>query len=183
VPVANLPAETDRPSDFGLLAWNFPLYLPASSSYLGVAGTLYVVKLHIPVALSVSNVVVNVAVAGNTLTAGQCFAALYEGSEGGSLIGVTADRSTAWGSVGIDVAALVGGPYAVPVGDVYVAAWFRGTTGPAFTRVGSTSSAINGLLAASAARWGSANTGLTTTAPGTVGTIAKTTGAYWAGLS
>ena len=175
------PSYQYQPSDHGLLSWAYdPAVSVATSTPLTNAGTANVVKLHVPEAQNITNILLYLSTQGSGLTSGQCFAALYQG---GSLLGTTADQSTAWAaSPGLKTMAISGGPVAVAAGDVYVAYWYNGTTGPAPLR-GNSSASVNLNLAAASPRWGTANTGLTTTAPGTLGTISSAVTAYWAGLS
>lgn len=170
-----------QPTDHGFVSWAFdPAQTNGSSSPLATAGTLYLVKLHVPVVQTVTNIATYVATAGSGLTNGQCYAALYQN---GSLLGTTADQATAWASTGLKSMALTGGPVIVPAGDVYVAYWFNGTTGPAIYRAGGTTTMINANLSASASRFGTANSSVTTTAPSTLGTISAYSLAIWAALS
>jgi hypothetical protein len=150
-----------------------------ASTPLATAGTFYVVRLHVPVATSATNILTSVVTAGVALTSGQCFAALYQG---GNLLGTTADQSGSWISSGNKTMAISGGPVAVVAGDVFVGFWFNGTTGPAFVR-GTSLAFINFGLTLTSLRFGTANTGLTTTAPGTLGTISAFSTVYWVALS
>lgn len=176
-----------QPSDHGLVSWSYdPALSSSSSSAITPAGTAFVVAVKVPQATSVTNILMYLVANGATLTAGQCFAALYAGA-GGALIGQTADQSTAWGAGASKMVtmALSGGPFTVAAGTLYIAFWFNGTTGPAFARGDGTAAGpkINVGLAAAASRFGTANTGLTTTAPATLGTIAQGGIAFWAALS
>ncbi len=167
--------------DYGFITWAFdPANLGTAATALAVAGTMYVIKLHMPVATNVTNIITSMVAAGSGLTSGQCFAALYQG---GSLLGVTADQSGVWNTSGNKTMAIAGGAVAVAVGDVYVGMWFNGTTGPAPPRGVGGEAVVNFGFAASAARFATANTGLTTTAPGSLSGFAISNNAYWAALS
>lgn len=170
------------PGDNGLISWNFdPATMGTSSTALTPAGTMFVMRLHTPIATSVTNIITYVITSGSVLTSGQCFAALYQS---GSLIGATADQSTAWASAGLKTMPLSGGPFNIAAGDVYVGFWYNGTTGPALGRGFSNStSAINVGLSATSSRFGTANTSLTTTAPASLGAISAVNIAYWAAIS
>jgi hypothetical protein len=169
------------PGDHGLLAWNYdPVYHSGSAgSLLGTAGTIYVMKLHVP-ACSVTNVIMYCTTAGNTLTSGQNFAGLYQG---GALIGATADQTTAWGSGGLKTMALASGPFTIAAGDAYIAAFSNGSTVPQFARTSNLSALINAGITATASNFGSADTGRTSTFPATLGTISAAGNAFWAALS
>lgn len=177
------------PTDQGsLLAWNYdgPASTSGGSTPLTPAGTVFTMAIKIPVALSVTNIVMHLFTNGGTLTSGQCFAALY-GSAASAPIGVTAEQHTLWsaGAPKLVTMALVGGPFPVPAGVAYVAVWYNGTTGPAFYRTASTSTLFNAGLADAASRWGTSSTGVTTTAPNPLGTITATgsLAGYWVALS
>jgi hypothetical protein len=167
--------------DQGLLAWNLDFGEQGSPQALATAGLMYTMALKLATAASVTNIVVNVGSGGNTLTTGQCFGALYQGF-GGALIGVTADQAASWSSGGPKTMALAGGPFAVAAGIVIVGLWFNGTGGPGFAR-GDSTSFVNLGMGAAGSRWGTANSGLTTTAPGTLGTVSAAPNAYKVGLS
>jgi hypothetical protein len=178
------PWYNSVPADYGLITWAFdPAIGNTTNTALTTAGTMYVVKLHLPVAQNITNIVYHVVGAGSVLTSSQCFAALYQA---GSKLGITGDQSTNFGSAGYYSAAITGGAVAAAAGDVYVGFWFNGTTGPALLRgTSGGSGAVNLGLAAASSRFGTANTGLTTagTVPSSLGTVAALTTAYWAALS
>jgi hypothetical protein len=171
-----------RPSDHGLLAWTYPPdeVTGSSGSLLGTAGTVYLLPVEIDFAGPATNVLMYVTTQGSGLTSGQCFAALFQG---GVLIGTTADQATAWGTTGMKTMALASGPFNVSAGPAYVAAFWNGSTAPQFARTGNLSGLINVGIGATASRYGSANTGRTTSMPGTLGTIAAASNAFWAGVS
>lgn len=175
------PAGVSDAAMYGLLAMAFdPSIIGTSGTALGGNGTLYVQRLFTPVALSVTNIVAFIVTAGATLTAGQSGAALYSSSK--ALLGQTANMSTTWNSTGLKTMPLVGGPDAVPAGEFFVVLWSNGTTRPAFAK-GGTSIGVNGALAAGQGRYMSANTGITTTAPATLGAFMNTNNSYWVGVS
>lgn len=168
--------------DHGLQAWTYDPVSATASLALATAGTVYVVALKTNPRL-ISNIVVGVQTAGGTLTASQCFAGLYQN---GALLGSTADQSGVWNSTGVKTM-----PLASPVnplgGLVYAAFVFNGTTGPALAHAGAalTNAALDNVaLAATVARFGTANTGVTTALPATLGAVsALSTATYWVGLS
>jgi hypothetical protein len=170
------------PADHNLITWAYDPVNAASSTALATAGTLYCVKMHLPTAQNITNIIVALTTAGSSLTSGQCFAALYQGT-GGSLLGTTADQSGTWaGTTGLKTMAISGGAVAAAAGDLIVVFWFNGTTGPTFAR-GSGNSLINAGLSGANSRFGTANTGVTTTAPATLGTISALSVSYWSALS
>lgn len=168
------------PADHGLLGWTHDPTLCLGSYVLGIAGRLYLAKLHVPVAASVTNLVLLVGAGGSNLTAGECFAGLWDAASG-ALLGVTADQSSAWASSGNRTAAIVGGPIAVGVGDVYVGVWFNGTTGPALYRGGANPCSNVGLTYLY--RCGYVSGDLTTTPPATLAAVSPMSPAIWAAIS
>jgi hypothetical protein len=103
-------------------------------------GPAYVIlnRIPLPAAITVTNVLINLTVFGVTIT--HSFLALYNSA--GTIIGQTADQSTAWmggGALGLYTLPLVGGPYlCAPLGanDFLWAAFYCGTgaTRPSFSQ-------------------------------------------------
>jgi len=124
-----------------------------------------------------------VTTAGNTLTSGQCFASLFSPAK--ALLGSTADQSTPWVSTGIKTMAIAGGAQNLPAGDYYVGFWYNGTTGPTFLRTAPVAgaSSLNSGLATPNLLWGTADTGLTTTAPNPMGAQTAAGNPWWVALS
>lgn len=171
------------PPDLGWLAWSYDPVM-AGNNATATAGTLYFQKLHLPASAVVTSVVLSVITAGITLTTGQCFAGLWRADGTGALIAATADQSTNWQSIGLKTMALVGGPYSLAAGDYYVGYWTQGATQPSFGRSTNAGVMLNGNLASPNLRMGTANTGLTTTAPNPMGAQTGTgSGPPWAALS
>lgn len=167
--------------DHGLQAWTFDPANATGSLALATGGTVYVVALKVNPRV-VTNIVVGVQTAGGTLTSGQCFAGLYQN---GALLGSTADQSAVWNSTGVKTMALAN-PVTPLGGLVYAAFVFNGTTGPALANGGTvlTNAALNNVgLAATVARFGTANTSVTTALPATLGTVAALSATPWVGLS
>jgi hypothetical protein len=96
-----------------LLGWT---YDPASANtWSSVAGPAYILVCRIPLpkSLTVTNILVTLAAVGLTLT--NSFLGLWNST--GTVLGQTADQSTAWGaggSTGVKSLALVGGPVVCP---------------------------------------------------------------------
>lgn len=171
-------------SDHGLLAATSPPHLCTGSTVMGTGGRIEFAKIRVPQPVSVTNIVMSLITAGATLTAGQCFAALYTGAS--ALVGVTADQASAWGSGAPKnvTMALASGPFSLSAGNYYVAFWFNGTTGPTWARAGAIdASLVNIGTATPNLMFGSADTSITTTAPGTLGAQTVRSAAWWVGLS
>ena len=151
--------------DHGLLSWTLDPAHASGTFTLATGGTVYLAQLKV-VDRVVSNLVYQVTTAGATLTSGQCFAGLYQN---GVLIGTSADQSGVWNSTGVKTTALVA-PVTPLEGAVYAAFVFNGTTGPTLSS-GATVAGVNAGIAATASRFGTANTGVTTALPATLGTV------------
>lgn len=169
------------PEDQGLITWAYGM--EGLSTQGGVTGgVLQLNKLPIRAAASVTNILVNIQAVGVTLTTGQNFAALY--SSAGALLGVSADQTVPWVSIGLKTMAIVGGPVAVPAGFVYAALWSVGSTIPSFFRCNNSGGGpMNAGLAAPNLRFATADTGLTTTAPANFGAQSSSGTVPWFALS
>jgi hypothetical protein len=166
--------------DHDLLAEVFDAAVSNGGGTILAAGVLTVSRIYVPRNMLVTNIIAQVTTAGATLTAGQCFAGIYDDT--GARVGVTADQSTPWVSTGVKVMALTapvnlqGGRY------YYVAFVSNGTTQPTFLR-GANVAAITAGQAAPF-RFGTVLTGQTSL-PATItpSAVAAATHATWVGLS
>jgi hypothetical protein len=145
-------------ADYGYKAWSFDPSQATGAYALTPAGTLQVIGLKV-LGGTLSTITYQVTNAGSALTASQCFVGLYQN---GTLLASSADQSGVWNSTGLKATALAS-TVTVTQGLVYVAFVFNGTTGPSLS-AGSTTSGNFGLATASA-RYGVANTGVTTALP------------------
>jgi hypothetical protein len=169
-------------SDHGLLTWSGEPAAFGSSTAPTPAGTITFAKVFLPSAQTVTNVLLYAVAGGSVLTSGQCFAALYTAA--GSLVAQTADQAASWASAGLKTMALAGGAQPLAAGGYTVAWWYNGTTSPAWARGGNQAAGfINIGLASPSLRFGTADTGRTTTAPGTLGAQTASSTAWWAALS
>ncbi|GGN40131.1 hypothetical protein FHR83_007114 [Actinoplanes campanulatus] len=168
------------PADHGLLAWNFDPIM-TTGGVVAVGGTLYVMRIQLASPATISNILMYVTAAGATLTANQCWAGLYDSA--GNLLSATAQQATNWQTTGLKTMALAA-PQSVPAGTCYVGVYGTGTTLPQFTRGSNVvAAALNANLTSPAYRWATANTGLTTALPSTLGSRAQTSNSYWVALS
>jgi Pectate lyase superfamily protein len=174
---------THEPVDRGWLAESMPIAAALNTSTPATAGRVEFAKVRLPVTASVTNVMLGMTAVGVTLTSGQCFAGLYTGA--GSLLAQTADQAANWvGAVGVKTMALAGGAQTLAAGDYYVAWFYNGTTSPTWLRSsGQGSGFVNAGTSAPNFMFGSADTGRTTTLPGTMGTQTGQGVAWWVGLS
>lgn len=168
------------PADHGWKAWNYDILYAVAGSTGPTAGRIEVVKIRLPAPAPITNVLLYANTGGSGLTAGQCFAALHTAA--GAKIAQTADQATAWATAGLKTMALSGGPYSRAAGDYYVVFWFNGTTSPAWIRINA-GVGINANLSASNFRWATADTGITTTGPSSLGTQSAQGNPWWVGLS
>lgn len=173
------PIMTDRA---GFLAESINAAYISGSTVVPTAGRLELVKLKLAQSASVTNIVMHVATVGNTLTSGQCFAVLYTGA--GTRVGVTATQDVAWVSLGVKTMALASGPFACAAGDYYVGFWFNGTTGPALARQGALANTMTNIgLSSPSFLSATADTGLTTTSPPTIGAMTSAANVWYAALT
>ena len=101
----------------GLTLWNFPPETASAATTLS-GGKVYLLALQVPVAQTITNLVVYVTTGAVTGTAGQNFAGLY--NTAGTRVAVTGDQTTPWASVGTATMALTA-PYAAAATSYYVA--------------------------------------------------------------
>lgn len=168
------------PADHGLLAWTFPPDVGPNATALTPAGVLFLRRVRRVPAGPVTGAAIMVTTAGSTLTAGQCFAAVYTAA--GVLVGTSADQSVAWASTGLKLMPLAGGPFTVVAGDMYVGVWYNGTTGPTLARAGLNAPYTNANLSAPNLIAATSTTGLTTTAPDPFGAQSAGANSFWAAV-
>lgn len=168
------------PEDHALFAWSMDAAIVSTSAALSAAGTLQGARIYIPRAGVITNIHCHVVAAGATLTANSCAAAIYDGATG-ALKGTTGDQSTAWASIGSKTMAL-GSSFAATPGFYDIAVWYNGTTAPSLSRQAAISS-VNIGLTGSSIRFFTANTGVTTAAPATLGTKTAQTIAWFFAVS
>lgn len=170
------PFSAFIPADHGMLGWSAdPGVFGASTPTTVVAGTLQVIKLWVPVAGTIANLYLQVQTAGVTLTANQCLASWYDSTK--TLVATSADQSGTWNSGGLKTMPVTANP--VTPGFIYFAWFYNGTTPPRFLANTSGTSAVNVGLAAAASRYATADTGRTTTMPGTLGAFTANGQAVW----
>jgi hypothetical protein len=192
-----LGAQTDQINinsfDFGYEVESFPVAsCAASGTILTTAGSVFGVALIVRRSFTVTNLVMNVTVAGGTLTAGDCWGLLYNSA--GTLIGQSADQTTPWQTAGLQTMALTAastGSLSITPGLYWAGVVATGTTLPTFSRaaMGGASVALaaaqyNGQYSAALARCAVLATSITTTPANiTPASNTKATGIpYWAAL-
>ncbi|MGW4981948.1 hypothetical protein [Streptomyces mirabilis] len=178
-----VPSDTWEPTDHSLLAWSFDP-ISATSSATVTTGVVQLIEVILRQAATINNVIVQVAIAGSTLTSGQNLVGLYDST--GTRRGVSSDQTTNWGAAGTYTAALTA-PYSAAAGKYWVAIVSNGTTSPAFARstgIASTSTMVNVGLTAATTRFGTIGTGQTTL-PATItpASIANAITSFWLAVS
>jgi len=172
-----------KPVSPGWLAWNYDPHVATGSTAL-TTGQLHMIRLDLPAATVVNNVVYVVMTIGATLTAGQNLVGLYDAS--GTLLASTADQSGNWTTAGLKTTAFVSPP-TVAAGTYYLGFLSNGTTPMSLLRTtGSVAQAnmINLGMPAATARWATTGAGLTALpSPITMSGRTLAGGATWAALS
>lgn len=171
------PTTEFGPVDHGFLAWNFPAFLAVNNQLLTTAGTLYLCRIPIHTAMTITDIVVHVSTQGSGLTSGQNFAALF--SSTGTLLSTTSDQTTSWASAGVKSMTL-SVAQSVSIGYCLGGIFSNGTTLPTLARSVSGGVANTNLSAANS-NWATCanGTGLTTAMPSTTGVLTAYTNAIW----
>ena len=181
----------------GLIAESFAYNLgttPVLMSTATSAGSVLGTQITLPVESTVTNLWYDIAVAGGTLTANDCWALLFNSS--GTLIGQSADQHTIWTTAGLGgsaaggtalTASATGSLSNLPAGNYYGALVYTGTTAPTVSclAVGSAELAnINTSVANANFRAAVLATGVTTT-PASVTLTSATLSKYrlWMGVN
>lgn len=166
-------------TDQGLLVWSFDISAAPNSTAL-TAGVLMMSRVVLRAPATITNLVINVASAGVTLTAAQNFGSLYDAA--GNRIGITADQSAVWTSTGLKTMALTA-PVPVAAGYYWVAMLSNGTTPPSLNR-GSGVAAVNAGSAGATLRFAQTGAGLTTPPASFVpAALTGTSIAWWMAVS
>ncbi len=171
-----LPASA---ADHGYAAWTTDPLSASVATPILTNGLMYVARLKLAAAATVSTVSVYVTTGGTTLTSGQSRLALFDASR--VLLATSADQSAAWATAGLKAAAVT--PQALPAGYCFVGLWANGVALPTLACGTSLAAGlVNAGLSAPNLRFATADTGLTTTAPGTVGAMTAAAASIWVAL-
>jgi len=162
------------PANYGYLSWNYDPAIINNTTAL-VNGTAVGIKLRVPRATTITNIIINLNAGGGL---DNCFVALYQDN---TLLAQSANQ-TDW-NVGGNKVIPLSSPQAVTAGTVDVVVWCgTSTSAPLLQRSGS-QPGTNGSFTGVNLRWFTANTGLTTTAPTTLGTRSSNSSTFWAAVS
>lgn len=167
------------PGDGGFLAWTYDSVYIQNGQALSSAGVASYSKIKVGISgtLTTIQLYITALAVGNT----NSYVAVYRGT---SLLGQSADLSATWQTTGLK-SATIPGSVALTAGDVLTIIVWCGaaTTLPTFGRAGNGYSAINaGPTWATAGRFGTTGSGLTTSAPATLGALSNSSVAYWMGV-
>ncbi|MFE9865861.1 hypothetical protein ACFYPZ_24505 [Streptomyces sp. NPDC005506] len=197
VPAAQLPDLTNTylafedqwgnqwgPADQGLKAWSFDPSVAGFQS-APVGGSVYLMRVKLRQATTISKVVLMTVSAGSGLTANQNYAGLYTAS--GTRVGVTANQASAWTTANNTLSMSLTASYSAIAGDYYVAFVSNGSTRPGFvcaTTLGATRTPGNANLASGGYRYCIGATGQTSL-PSSLSIASATpdANAYWVGLA
>lgn len=165
----------------GLKAWTYDTAGMTAGTSLG-AGILYMTRLTLDVADTITNLHCYITQAGSGLTASQNWAGLYTAA--GVLVAQTADMSTLWTGTDSIVMPLTS-TYSAVAGDYYVAFLANGTTTPVVGRTHTASNRfLNTNLAAADSRVCLKGSGQTTLpATVTMSGVTQAAPGFWGGLS
>lgn len=164
------------PSDQGFKAWNYDPII-ASSQSNPTSQLLQVLKIRIP-AGTVTNIHLFNTDTGTTTG---FYAALYNGAAGGALLAQSANQSGLFGVAGMKTIPLVSPP--VVTAGVYYAAFWKLSGTLNFVSTGA-NTGQNANLAATVARFGTANAGMSgAVAPANLGTITTLSPTFWVAVS
>ena len=171
------------PSDLDLVTWTMDVMVATANSVLPQPGTLYVVRVHVPVAATVTNILAAITSGGSGLVSGRCYAGVWNASSS-ALAGATADQSADWAGTGFKTMPLSGGAKNLAAGDYYIGVHATGTTLPAFA---CGNNQVGGAFANAGMsgnfRVATADTGLAGPPPATLGPLTASNTAWWLALS
>lgn len=155
-----VPSGNNNPADQGLLAWSMQPQLASAAAPALTAGVIYLARVILRSAATVTNVGFSVTNAGSGLS--NCYAALFDFT--GTRQAITGDLSTNFQSTGYKTIAFTG-TYAAPAGNYWVALLNgAGSTLPQLAASYSTTlsaGTVNAGVTAATARWATTGTGLT----------------------
>lgn len=168
------------PEDYGWISWAYDPLKAAAGVAPVAAGYNSLTLLPIRKRALITNVIMDVVIAGSGLTSGECFAGLFDSA--GNILSPTPDQSTAWASTGLKVMALTTAQPVQP-GLYYSGIFYNGTTAPHFSYDVS-SNAANGANSGPYPRFATdaTHTGLTT-AFYSPAALAASTYSFWSALS
>lgn len=180
--IANIAAgDNGAEKTQGFSSWAFDTNLCSSAAKTQVSGTLYVMKMYTPLALSVTSSYLICSNAASSPTG--AFSALY--SSAGALLATSANASAQFTGTGMKNFTF--GATAIPVGVFYVAYWQVATAAASVLQSISSATVATGECnvntSGATLRAATADTGLVATAPATVGAKTALTAPIWMAVS
>lgn len=170
-----------QPSDHAIKAWSQDPAGCGSTGSINTSGVIYLSKVILRAAATVSNLYVTVTAAGSGLTAGQNLVGLYTST--GTKLVEGADQTTPFASAGTKTVAIT--PQNLAAGSYYIAIMSNGTTPATFMRGnGASGSALNIGLANSVGRFldfGAGQTSLPSSI--TMASTSQNSAARWVAMS
>jgi hypothetical protein len=142
-----------NPDDLTYKVWNYdPIQISTTTGTILTSGTVNMIRMpNLAQAESITRVSVHCGVVAVGLTAGQCFAGVY--NLAGTRLAITADISGLFGTVGMKDLTLTSTVNATVGTDLVLALLFNGATPPSISACSTLSStAVNGNLTAANAR-------------------------------
>lgn len=175
-----------EPSLQGLLAASFDPALASGTFQLTPAGTLHVVRIPIKEEIKIQNLLLYLTTKGATLTALQCFAAIF--GEARQLLGKATPAETIAkmeGANGSLQTIPLEAPVVVGPGNILAGLFYNGTTAPTFSAGPvATAALINAGASGTKSRFATGDTGLTTAPPATVtAAMAAAANPIWVGVN
>jgi hypothetical protein len=185
-----LVRTANLPSDYGLLAWNYPIDMSFGAAGTSTAGVMQLIKVMIPRKMTISNVHLLLGNIPVGLTG--VYACLY-GPTGTLLAGTqSANVASDWNATsaaGTGKTIALGATATVNAGPIFVGFWHYGaSTAPTLTRglgtVGLSNAFLNSTVSSPQAyKYATGASSLTTLASASIATFNPGTFAFWAGLS
>lgn len=149
----------------------------AAGTKILASGTLQLARVPVKSTVKVGHVYLQMTTKASSLTSGQSFVGLFDGSSG-ALLATSADQTAAFeGATGLLSIALTA-EVSVPAGEVVVGVFSTGTTPPIFA-TGANIAAVNAGVSGTSSRFATADTGLTTALPSTRATPTAAAFALW----
>jgi hypothetical protein len=170
-----------QPQDMNMKAWTQDPAGCGSTGSASTSGVMYLSRVILRSAATISNLYYTVATAGVTLTAGQNWCGLYNST--GTKLAEGPDQTTPMTSLGTKTVAIT--PQNLAAGSYYIALLTNGTTPPQFMRGnGASGSALNVGLTVSTGRFLDYGTGQTTLpATATLSSAAFNAAARWGAMN
>lgn len=180
----SVPTNAYQADDLAVIAWTYdPAYYQAGT--LITNGSIYLARVKLRYAATITNLLIGVTAVAVTPTAGQSFLGLYNSA--GTQVGLTADIGTALAAGAGLLSAALTAPYAAAAGDYWVALVANAATAPTIARIATgVNFGIVTLNATAATRRWAVNGTAATALPGSFSPASNSTSGaltIWAAVS